>query len=576
MSLAKIGEDVYRALQVPAGEIPHVSTWSELRQYPQQHVVADINVVGRGRRPLRLTLHRVKCSKCGWEGTITSSDKPWCRFCRGLLQVQDTVHIELKVGKIMVPNSKSNSSGMEELDAVFIDAARDISPGKRRVIAYLSWAPGKSKLEQPVLIVVREVHEKREVKVDLTSIIEHIQDWRERLALLTDIVSQVFNIRGLRPHILLLLTLIVGAHGVQPFTEDDAARQRWWIHGAIIGDPGTGKSTLSEIVRKITPHEKCILLSGPAVTLPGLTVGQALGYPCEGALLILDGGPSDFGVLVIDESHRMRLEVLHEIKDGLERGEFYRALAGEPNIGGPCRTSLLLIANYLSGVFRGVDSLPEWLRDPAFTDRLDFVLFTFTPTDEMTYDIVRGMLRRARSQVTPADIASYIERCRWYEPLVVSPDDVAEKIYENAKALRAAYQDVDIYKSPVRLALSLARISIALAKLALADLTPDIVDYAAELLETQISAVTEAVSRYVQSHTIPASEYLIRKVLIDILRLRGGKATREELISQTCEMLERQFYKCDEYRVDKVIQMLKNEGIIYEPELGKLALVGLQ
>ena len=554
--------------------MPVVSTWDELTRHAQQHVIATVNVIAKSRTPLRLTLHRVKCSKCEWEGVITSSDKPWCRFCREFLQIQETVSVRVTIGKVLL---KRGLREVCEVNSLFINDAENIRPGRRTVIAYLAWTPAtrKSGLEEPILIVLREVVQVREVKVDLATIMSEIPDWQERLAVLTDIVSQTFNIRGLRSHILLLLAQLVGAHGVSPFIEDEEPRQRWWIHGAIIGDPGTGKSTLSEMVREVTPYGKCILLSAPAVTLPGLTVGQALGYPCDGALLVLDGATQDFGILIIEESHEIKLDILHHIKDALERGEFYRAIAGQPALGGTCRVSLLLVANYIGGIFRGPDSLPQWLRDPAFTDRLDFVLFTFTPTDEEIYEITRTMFRRVRSEVSSIDISRYLEKCRLFTPSVINPEQVAERVYEKAKTLRAAYQDVGIYKSPVRLALSLARISIALAKLALVDLTPDIVDYAAELLETQISALTEAAARYVQSHAIPASEYLIRKVLIDILRLRGGKATREELITEVCEMLERQFYKCDEYKVDKVITKLKHEGIIYEPELGKLALVGV-
>lgn len=64
-SLRSIAGKILELATLRSTEAKRVASWDELKQHVGQPVIVTVTVIARKRQPLRMTIHRVKCSKCG-------------------------------------------------------------------------------------------------------------------------------------------------------------------------------------------------------------------------------------------------------------------------------------------------------------------------------------------------------------------------------------------------------------------------------------------------------------------------------------------------------------------------------
>jgi len=583
-----ISPDVLYSLAMrTSSNIVSASTYDELLSYVGRvDVVVEVecNIVQKSRDVYIVTLIPAICRNCGYTTVTVSGSR--CPRCRNILEPTG-VPIQFKIRK-----ARAILRDNYMIDVVLVDSACNVKGGRTRLrgrpaLVSISRSDLVTKL---VLYAIEAAEARRNVKANdnplLRSVLS-VQDWRRRLEILLEHVADYAGIVGLRPAILLLLCVVSGAHGPKPFRDDleEPRRKRWWIHAAVLGNPGTGKSTLSSMLRNIVPHGKCILLSsGQAATLAGLGISAYAGEVTEGPFLLLDGGPEDFGVLIIEEAHTLPDRLINEIKDWTERGELTVAKGTVGIAGGLCRVATVLVANWRTMIYTGPESIPDFLRDQAMCDRIDIIVIT-AEDKEISSKILDILTRQEGVAVASADIIQdYILCARRYTPRVVNFDEIKRRVEEYATSLAVDFRSAGLYRSETRLKLSILRVAVALAKLSFTDITPDHVTYAAKLLETQLDYLAQSTldsySGYMQIfeslHRIEPSRSTVRNVAY-MYMLHAGEFTVDNVVNHVCIELERNYYRCDRDYVRKIVEEyideLHNSGRLLKVGYGRYRLL---
>ena len=174
----------------------------------------------------------------------------------------------------------------------------------------------------------------------------------------------------------------------------DGERVRSDIHILLIGDPGTGKSTLLEYVSHLAP--KCIYVSGKGSSSAGLTATAEKdelsgGWTLKAGAVVLASG----GMVAIDEFDKMDPSDRGSIHEAMEQQKVSVAKAGIVTQF-PARTSILAAANPKLGRFDpNIPPVQQFDIPPTLLSRFDLIfsvrdVLDETKDKEMAEHILKG------------------------------------------------------------------------------------------------------------------------------------------------------------------------------------------
>ena len=380
-------------------------------------------------------------------------------------------------------------------------------------------------------------------------------------------------------------------------TKKEGGRLKGDINILFVGDPGTAKSQLLYSISKLAPRS--IYTSGKGSTAAGLT---ASAVKSEGGVWELEAGAlvlADKGLVCIDEIDKMATQDASALHQAMEQQEISIAKAGITATLN-CRCAVLAAANPMLGRFDPNTPIPKQINiSTTLLSRFDLI-FPFydipNPEDDaaMAKHILRihkiGEMREARvslgieaededllSKLVEAPISremiyKYVAyaKSRVVPILCSEADDMIQKYYGE---IRGKYKDQTTGMSPRQLE-AIIRLAEASAKVRLSDkverrdaeiginifnewLTKVCVDKATGRLDVDVITVgTSQSERGVLDRII--------KLVIDLCEEKKSESVPEEIIIR--EAVNKDI---TEQKVFKILDALKNQGILYQPRTGE-------
>ena len=353
------------------------------------------------------------------------------------------------------------------------------------------------------------------------------------------------------------------------------------MHLLLIGDPGVAKSRMLQYVTKIAP--KCIFVSGKGTTGAGLTATAEKDEMGDGAwtlkagALVLAGG----GIAAIDEFDKMDKDDRGAMHEAMEQQTISIAKAGiiakfKAN------TSILAASNPKFSRFDNYKPLYEQFDiPPTLISRFDLIFPIRDILDpEVDRAIADRMLKMHRTEdlkdIKPAIEPALFRKYIAYARRNINPEltvDTREKIKEYYVALRGRGKGGAAAATPRQLE-ALVRLSEASAKMRLSnEVSSTDVERAINLTEFSLREIATDkttgeldIDRIITDHPKSMRDR-IRTVEEIIRELAGsssdGTATFEGILEAVKEK------KIERQEVEKIVNELKNKGIIYEPRHGK-------
>ena len=274
----------------------------------------------------------------------------------------------------------------------------------------------------------------------------------------------------------LILQLFEGLRPSENTNKKVNVEDRWTIHILLIGDPGIGKSKLSNGVNNKAP--KSIITNGAGATKVGLlsaVIKDDLtnSYVTEAGAIVL----ADSGVLIIDEFDKLLSEAQTGLNEPMEQLMVSSAKAGVVQTL-TARTSVLAIANPKYSRFNEMESMKKQLDIVESTlSRFDLV---FAIRDVINVERDRKLahnilFEKYKSFMNDNDLIDDILFKKYinYAKSNVFPelDDEAKKYLEDVyvNVRKEAFENTDSKPITMRDLMSIKRLTIARAKVELRD-----------------------------------------------------------------------------------------------------------
>ena len=353
------------------------------------------------------------------------------------------------------------------------------------------------------------------------------------------------------------------------------------IHLLLVGDPGVAKSRILQYVNQIAP--KSIYVTGKGTTGAGLTAtaekddfGEG-GWTLKAGALVLAGG----GVVCIDEFDKMDTEDRSAMHEAMEQQTISVAKAGMVTRF-IANTAVLAASNPKFSRFDSYKPLGEQFDiPPTLLSRFDLIFPIRDIVDkEKDAEIADHMLKMHKTPEEAAEIQPAINTELFMKYIAYSrknirpvmTDDAAEKIKAYYVDLRGGSQET-VRATPRQLE-ALVRLAEASAKIRLSDaVTVSDADRAIRLTnfvlrEVAYDAATGEIDIDRIGAEYPKSDRDKIKLMEDIIRgllaeSGDGSAHMDDVLR------EAENKEIDKFKAEKIINELKNKGIIYEPRHGR-------
>jgi len=387
-------------------------------------------------------------------------------------------------------------------------------------------------------------------------------------------------IRSMAPGILgheqvkeaILLLLVGGPQTVLP----DGTKLRGDINVFVVGDPGVAKSEMLKFASQVAPRG--MFASGRGSTAAGLSAAVIR----EKNTLMLEAGVvvlADQGIACIDEFDKMKPEdrsALHEQMEQqtvtIAKGGIYATLNA--------RTAILAACNPILGKYNPYDNLIDNINIPIpLLTRFDLIfVLRDTPVpgqdEKLATHILDVHRKRAYVDTPPIQfelLKKYLAYAKNYTPVLTM--EAEERIKAFYLQLRRSVTEGQIGATPRTLE-SLIRLASAKARLMLREeVTEDDALTAVALMNKMVEDIlTDTETKTKADFGIllgqPAGERGKLATVMDTLRALEGtdrKPVEAKLFKQEL-MRTNKFANEDE--VDKLIQKIIKEGIIFESKPG--------
>ncbi len=359
-------------------------------------------------------------------------------------------------------------------------------------------------------------------------------------------------------------------------TKGDGVRTRGDIHILLIGDPGAAKSQMLKAATRIAP--KSSFVSGKSATGAGLVASVmkdeiTKGWALEAGAMVLASG----GLCAIDEMDKMSDEDTSAMHEALEQQTVSVAKA---NIRATlrCETTVLGAANPKMGRFDPYGDIGKQINfPPALISRFDLIFILRDIPDKKRDDLIADHIlqthRDKTKSIAELDVEfmrKYIAYARQTKPILTK--EAIEKIKEFYVSMRNAAGDEEneVKSVPItaRQLEAIVRLSEAYAKVKLdskvrveyAQKAIDLLLYCLQKIgidpktgELDIDRITTGVTASTRN------QYKVVQQIIDRLETEMPEITFDAI----AEEAEKQNLKRGE--VMKVLEKLKNEGVIFEP-----------
>lgn len=370
--------------------------------------------------------------------------------------------------------------------------------------------------------------------------------------------------------------------GGAPKELEDKTRIRGDIHILIVGDPGIGKSQMLKYVSKLAPRG--IYTSGKGTSGVGLTAAAVKddlgGWSLEAGALVL----GDRGNVCVDELDKMRSEDRSAIHEALEQQTISIAKAGiMATLNSRC--AMLAAANPKFGRFDRYKSIAEQINLPApILSRFDLIFIVEDkPNAEKDKKLAEHILNIHKNtsipfEIDPELLRKYIAYARKqaHPQLTQGAIHILQEFYVG---MRGSAEDDD---SPVPITArqleALVRLSEANCKIRLGkEVTAEDAKRAIRLQQECMKQVgldpeTGKVDIDKVEGRTPKSERDKARVLLDIIKeLSDEYGGRVPVSILTGEMSDR--YNVSEDKVLEIINKLKQQGLVFEPQTGYLKTV---
>ncbi|MCA9496995.1 MAG: minichromosome maintenance protein MCM [Nanoarchaeota archaeon] len=370
----------------------------------------------------------------------------------------------------------------------------------------------------------------------------------------------------------ILLQLFGGSGGIK----GDGIKTRGDIHILLIGDPGAAKSQLLKAATKVAP--KSSFVSGKSATGAGLTATVikdelTKGWALEAGAIVLASG----GLCAIDELDKMSEEDTSAMHEALEQQTISIAKA---NIRATlkCQTTVLGAANPKFGRFDPYGDIGKQINfPPALISRFDLIFILRDIPDKKKDDLIANHILQSHrdktktiTDIKPEFLKKYIAYTKTIKPVLTQ--EAITKIKDFYVKIRNASSDEEsgVKSVPItaRQLEAIVRLAEAYAKIKLDKIVKE--EYAEKAIamlmyclekigidpktgEMDIDRITTGVT------ASSRNQYKIIQNIIDKLETEKPEIVIDDIIEEA----EKQ--KISSKEVNKILEKLKQEGIIFEP-----------
>jgi len=379
--------------------------------------------------------------------------------------------------------------------------------------------------------------------------------------------------------------------GVPKYMPDET-RIRGDIHILLIGDPGTAKSQLLRYISQLAPRS--IYTSGKSSSAAGLTASAVKsdefgegGWTLEAGALVI----ADLGIACVDELDKMAPKDRDALHQAMEQQEISVAKAGI-NATLKSRCALLGAANPKFGRFDDYAPIADQINiPPALLSRFDLIFPVTDKPDKERDDEMAGHILEVHKygamfshdeqvemdKITPAIPPDFMRKYIAYAKRNVFPvlsEEAIERIKNYYVDMRAKAKET-IPFTPRQLE-AFIRIAEASARMRLSNVvTVEDADKAIEIVEyylTKVGMEKDLDSFNIDLITTGITKTqkdkmkVITQIIREICREIDAPAPIEEIVTRA------QDEGMEKDAVERLIEKMRREGIIYEAKLGRYSL----
>lgn len=372
-------------------------------------------------------------------------------------------------------------------------------------------------------------------------------------------------------------SIILQLFGGVPRTLKDGTHFRGDIHILLIGDPSSGKSQLLKLVPQIVPRGKYV--SGKGVTGAGLTATVTKdeqfmgGWVLEAGALVL----TNKGLLAIDEFEKMSQDDQIAMHEALEQGSISIAKASIVATL-PAQTSVLAGGNPKFSRFDPYMPISKQITIPdTLLTRFDlkFALRDI-PESEMDKKIVDHVLKTreedfegSKPKIDQEMIRKYIAYAKQHCNPTLTPEagKILRRFYLNTRKRAEGGGPIPItlrqFEALIRLAEASARIQMS-DKVRREDAQRAIRLMRFSLRQLGFDTETGQIDiDRAEGASVTSSERSKIRMVLDIINDLSEK-TKEIAVAEIQKLAKKEGVE----EVDEIIEKLKREGLLFEPNPG--------
>jgi len=419
---------------------------------------------------------------------------------------------------------------------------------------------------EPTERLIDEVEVSEEDKKQILEVVKEsgykVIDWMAE--------SMLHNIKG-DQYKYIKKAVLLQAISIPSSKDVDLLADRSYINILLLGDPGTGKSTLLRTVSKLIPKSRYAVATSltKAGLLGTVTKSEEGKWVLEVGVLPSAAG----GILCIDEVNRLSSDDIKSLNEAMEHGTATIDKAGV-HVTLRANAAVLAAANPKYGRWDPNRELINQIDiEPTMLSRFDLI-FVLRDIPDREQDILEakeilGKNKVDNSYFSKDFILKYIAYARTINPEI---SDEAEtyiaKLYADLRE-----KTKDTFPITKRQLGTIKRLAIAIAKARLSNVvTKEDVDYAWEIISNSIYSIVGnatqldfgVVETGVKSSTKNKSK-LVKEVIEQLNKTYGKGVTFNDIYNY---LKEKYGLDISQTELKDLISLLKYAGDVYEPEPG--------